>query len=67
MDADASGATQDYSSPTAATEAPPTLGIRSRLPLSSIGALRALFALIAVTGAFLLVLSTFTTVVGSAS
>jgi hypothetical protein len=40
MDADASGATQDYSS-----------------------ALRVLTALLAVTGAFLLVLSTFTTVV----
>ena len=44
MDADASGATQDYSS-----------------------ALRMLTALLAVTGAFLLVLSTFTAVVEIAS
>ncbi len=60
MDADASGATHDYSSRSASIEAPQTPGIRSRPAVSRIGAL---LALVAVTGAFLLVLATFTTVV----
>lgn len=60
MDADVSGATQDYSSQTASNEQPQTPGPRARPSLSSV---RALLALIAVTGASLLVLSTFTTVV----
>lgn len=60
MDADASRATQDYSSRATAIRVPQAPGTRSRPPLSSV---RVLLALIALTGAFLLVLSTFTTIV----